>query len=242
MLKTLRHMIIISASLLLCNCSTTPPDPVSPGDPLEHINRDAFRFNDKFDKGFLKPTAIAYYAVTPYFFRRALGNVFNNLNETTVIGNDILQGDGRWFFSDSWRFVVNSTVGIFGTIDVAKHIGLMPHDNDFGLTLNSWGVYSSYLVVPFLGPKTVEGTLGMVPDFYMNIKTYYISTNVDVELFMLNGLNTRAQLLALEQTASGFMFDPYIFYRNAYLQSRAYELKINRRGPYFAAYDKEEYD
>jgi phospholipid-binding lipoprotein MlaA len=240
---TLLMCLAMYLAIFTCSCSTTPPDTVNPRDPLEHINRDAFRFNDKFDKGFLKPTAKAYKAVTPYFFRAGLSNFFNNLNETIVIGNDALQGDGVWLMSDTWRFVVNSTVGLLGTIDVAKHIGLMPHDNDFGLTLNSWGLYSSYLVVPFLGPKTVEGMLGMVPDYFLSIRSYYVSTDVDVGLFMLDGLNTRAQLLQVEQTASGFMFDPYIFYRNAYLQQRAYQLKINRRGPYFSAYDtNDEYD
>lgn len=235
-------LVVLFFAGLLSSCSTTPPDPVNPSDPMQHINRDAFRFNDKFDRGFLKPTAKAYKAVTPYFFRSSLSNFFSNLSEPVIIGNDILQADGRWFLSDTWRFVVNSTVGLLGTIDVAKHIGLQPHDNDFGLTLNSWGFYSDYLVVPFLGPKTVEGFAGMVPDYFMNPKNYYMSWDLNLGMFMLDGLNTRAQLLSLEQTASGFMFDPYIFYRNAYLQQRAYKLKINQRGPYFAGYDKADDD
>lgn len=230
-------VVILFFVSLLSSCTTTPPDPVNPPDPMQHINRDAFRFNDKFDRSFLKPTAKAYKAVTPYFFRSGLGNFLSNLREPVIIGNNILQGDVRWFLSDSWRFAVNSTVGLLGTIDIAKHIGLQPHDNDFGLTLNSWGFYSDYLVVPFLGPKTVEGFVGMMPDYFMNPTNYY-DVSWDLELFMLGGLNTRAQLLSLEQTASVFMFDPYIFYRNAYLQQRAYKLKINQRGPYFAGYDK----
>lgn len=83
----------------------------------------------------------------------------------------------------------------------------------------------------------MEGFVGMVPDYFMEIKSYYVPLDVSAGTFMLDGLNSRAQVLQLEQTASGFMFDPYIFYRNAYLQQRAYQLKINRRGPYFAAYD-----
>ncbi|MSP53316.1 MAG: VacJ family lipoprotein [Gammaproteobacteria bacterium] len=243
MQRIIRLALVMWLVIFTCGCSTTPPDPIDPRDPLEHINRDAFRFNDKFDKGFLKPSAKVYKAVTPYFFRSALSNFFSNLRETYVIGNDILQVRGAWAMSDSWRFVVNSTVGLLGTIDVAKHIGLMSHDNDFGLTLNTWGFYSDYLMVPFLGPKTMEGFIGMIPDYYMGIDSYYVPFDISAGMFMLDGLNTRAQYLKLEQTASGFMFDPYIFYRNAYLQQRAYQLKINRSGPYFPGYDtNDEYD
>ena len=241
MVRSLVSLLLMSFLLLLGGCTTVPTDPVNPPDPLQHVNRDAFRFNDKFDKHFLKPTAQAYKTVTPYFFRVGLSNFFSNLLEPQNVGNDFLQGDVEWALSDTWRFIVNSTVGLLGTIDVAKHIGLMPHTNDFGLTLNRWGVYSDYLMVPFLGPRTVEGMAGAVPDYFMSPQGYYLSFEESAGLYMLDGLNTRAQFLQVERTASGFIFDPYIFYRNAYLQQRAYLLKINRRGPYFSGYDNNDF-
>jgi len=238
--RRLLLFMIIGASLFLSACYTTPPNPATPHDPLQHLNRDAVRFNDKLDKAVLKPVAKGYTAITPYVVRRSVGNFFSNLDEIPVVFNDFLQGDVEWGFSDIWRFIINTTVGIFGLFDPASHIGLMPHRNDFGLTLNRWHIYTPYLVLPVLGPNTIGSSLGIPIDYYVGLRTRIFSFRVRVALFILNGINRRAALLQLEKTANQLIIDPYTFQRSAYLQFRAHLLQINKNGPQFPSEDDAE--
>ena len=63
------------------------------------------------------------------------------------------------------RFVINSTVGVAGLIDVAGKIGIPGNTNDFGITLGKAGAAEgSYLVLPLLGPKPPRDLVGMGVD------------------------------------------------------------------------------
>ena len=88
-------------------------------DPFEDLNRDIFIFNEKLDEKLLKPAAITYRKVTPQFARTGVTNFFNNLEEIDTTINQILQGEIKYAFNDAGRFVINSTIGLFGLIDVA---------------------------------------------------------------------------------------------------------------------------
>jgi phospholipid-binding lipoprotein MlaA len=239
-LLTHHKIVVASANLLLLavlsclgSCSTLPPNPVTPADPLEPLNRNTTRFNDKLDKAIIRPVARAYLKITPYFLRHSLDNFFTNFGSVIVISNDILQGEGRWALSDSWRFVINTTVGIGGIFDPAKHIGLQAHRNDFGLTLNRWHIYTPYFVMPFLGPNTIGGAIGIVPDYYLSCEASLIPLNTSVMLKVANSLNSRAILLQRQDQTAGLVLDPYTFYRSAYLQYRQHLHVINTAGPQF---------
>jgi phospholipid-binding lipoprotein MlaA len=212
--------------------STNPYE--SPNDPFEHFNRDTYRFNDKMDKAIIKPIARGYVKITPAPVRQSVSNFMDNLDGILTISNDILQGDGDWAFSDTWRFMINSTVGILGLFDPASHIGLMPHDNDFGLTLERWGWHSPYLIVPFAGPRTLGGVIAMPINGVMNMNSLVFTLDQRVMLLAIYGLNARAQILASEDLSSGMVFDPYIFMRDAYMQDLQYEVSINAAGPQFS--------
>lgn len=208
-----------------------PPTAIKPFDPLEHINRDGYRFNTRLDNAVIKPVATAYSKIFPHPVRQGISNVFDNLDQPIVIVNDVLQGHVQWFLSDTWRFLINSTAGVLGIFDVAKHIGLPPHDNDFALTLNTYHVFTPFLMVPVLGPRTVGSAAGTLTDYYFGLRRYVVPEQYEIEVLAFYGLNTRASILGLEQHTTGLMLDPYIFMRNAYLQQRAYQLRVNAEGP-----------
>ena len=86
-------------------------------------------------RALLKPTVKAYDTVVPGPARTGIHNFFGNVMMVPTILNDGLQGNFRWMFRDMGRFVVNSTLGLLGTVDVASDIGLMPRTQSFGLTL-----------------------------------------------------------------------------------------------------------
>lgn len=188
-------------------------------DPYETFNRHVYNFNDFIDKILLKPMATAYQKVLPSPARTGVTNFFNNLDLIPTVFNDALQGNSYCVGRDSWRFLINSTVGIGGLFDVAKHIYLPPHHEDFGLTLAKWGYHnSSYLMLPLLGPSTVRDTLGLPIDYGTNVYPYVDDTTSYVA-YGTRAINTRANLLHYDGVLKQ-AFDPYVFVRNAYMQKR----------------------
>ena len=192
-------------------------------DPWEGFNRAMFRFNDTLDTYALKPVAQGYRAVTPQFLEDGVHNVFGNVGDVGNLANNLLQGKLHNAGVDTGRLIFNTTFGLLGFFDVAKHMGLRKNDEDFGQTLGVWGLDSGpYLVIPFLGPSTVRDATGRVPDSFLtpypyidHVPTRNVTRGVQV-------VDTRANLLQAERLISG---DKYVLIRNAYLQSREFKIK-----------------
>lgn len=192
-------------------------------DPWEKFNRAIFSFNDRLDRYALKPVAKGYKAVTPQVVRSGISNFFVNLRSPLVILNDVLQGKVRQAGSDTARFVVNSTVGLAGFMDVAVHWHMPLHDEDFGQTLGKWGAGSGpYLMLPLFGPSTVRDTAGFGVDVFSNPRRYLLDNDVNLGLTAVDVVNTRATLLDLEGIVQG---DRYLFIRDLYLQRREFSVK-----------------
>lgn len=192
-------------------------------DPWEKYNRAIFRFNDRADRYVLRPVAKGYVAITPRFVRTGITNFFGNLRSPVVILNDALQGKVKQAGSDTVRFVVNTTVGLAGFIDVAVHLKLPLHDEDFGQTLGKWGMHTGrYLMLPFWGPSTIRDGVGLVVDTFTNPRHYLIENEVDWELLGLDVVNSRASLLDMDDIVQG---DRYLFIRDLYLQRRDFATK-----------------
>jgi phospholipid-binding lipoprotein MlaA len=191
-------------------------------DPLEPFNRAMFNFNDKLDRYFLKPVAKGYRAVVPSPARTGISNFFSNLHEPGVMVNDVLQGKFKHAASDLGRFLVNTTIGIYGLFDVATHFGLEQHNEDFGQTLGKWGVGSGpYLVLPFFGSSDFRDAPSLYVDYELYPPSHMEEQSTASKLYGVEIISTRAQLLEagdiLEQAAGQ---DPYIFVREAYRQRR----------------------
>lgn len=191
-------------------------------DPWESFNRKVFNFNDWFDRALFKPTAQVYDAVTPQFIRSGIGNFFNNIGEIPTISNDLLQGKFSRAASATGRFIINTTLGLAGTVDVATEFGLEAHDEDFGQTLAVWGAPAGpYMVLPFLGPSTVRDTGGKVGDWGTDVMSHVDDVDTRNGLRAIEILDLRASFLAADELMIG---DRYVFMRDAYLQSRDYDI------------------
>lgn len=191
-------------------------------DPWEGFNRKMFAFNEGADSYVLRPVAKGYKAVTPKPVRSSIGNIFTNLGEVKTIASDLGQLKFKQAASDTGRFLVNLTVGFFGVFDVASHIGLTKHDEDFGQVLGYWGVGSGpYIMWPFLGPSTVRDSAGLGLEYASRISMINFGRDRGENLAIagLYGINVRASLLDLEGMIQG---DRYVFIRSVYLQRRAY--------------------
>jgi phospholipid-binding lipoprotein MlaA len=219
---------ILSASA----CVTLPPNaPRLPQDPWESWNRGVYKVNDKLDRAVLKPVAKTYVRVVPSPIRTGVTNFFANLNMTTVLFNDTLQGKLRAAGTDLGRFLLNTTVGLGGILDPATPAGLAHNNNDFGLTLGHWGVHPGpFLELPLLGPSDVRDGAGEVVDTYTDPRQYIHNNYVRYGLFIPRFIDIRASLLSLDETLKN-VYDPYAFIRDAYLQRRAYQVSDGKSAP-----------
>ena len=191
-------------------------------DPFEDLNRDIFIFNEKLDEKLLKPAALTYRKVTPQFARTGVTNFFNNLEEIDTTINQVLQGEIKYAFNDAGRFVINSTIGLFGLIDVASKMGLEKHEEDFGQTLGVWGLNSGpYIMIPFLGPSNPRDLLSRPISSFLSGTFAMEDNDVKITLVGIDALETRERLLDAETLIIG---DKYIFVKDAYIQSREYEI------------------
>ena len=226
----------ISAGLFvlpfLYGCSVTPVQFPEPTDPWESTNRSIMEFNDDFDESAFKPIARTYQKITPDIVDVGISNFFGNLYEVSTTVNGALQGKPKQSIMDASRFIVNSSIGILGIFDVAKHIYLPKHDEDFGQTLAVWGVpKGNYVVLPFYGPSSVRAIVGRVGDMALHPFTYTpLFANVAVGwtatgLRVVEAIDMRADFLGAEAVASEAALDKYTFFRSAYNQQREYLIK-----------------
>jgi phospholipid-binding lipoprotein MlaA len=215
----MRYLIALLAAAVLSGCATTGGS--EPHDPWEKFNRGTFAVNDAVDRAVLKPVAEGYVKVVPGFAREGVSNFYSNLEDVGTALNNILQGKVVEGLGDAGRFVVNSTLGIFGLWDVATPMGLEKHYEDFGQTLGWWGLQPGpYLVLPLLGPSTLRDAPARAVD-----PSWYYSEAIDPErvYWMMRGLDivrTRADLLKAEGIVQEAALDKYSFIRDAWWQRR----------------------
>jgi len=214
-------------------------------DPLIGYNRFMFKVNEKLDTYAGKPIARLYNKIIPRPLNNIISRFYSNIDNVPTIGNDLLQANFYQATSDSWRLLINSTVGIGGAFDVAASTGLQPNYEDFGLTLAQWGwKNSTYFVLPVLGPSTLRDAGGRYVTYQMSIYPYISPSLLRESLYITGLVNDRAQLLQLQALFDQAAIDPYIFTRSAYLQRRAYLIKRNKEldNPYTAKEMKPFYD
>ena len=212
-----KTLLFLLASICFLSSST-----FADVDPYQNINEKTPNFNQTLDKQVASPVARLYKNITPDFIERGITNFTHNIEDLSIGLNNILQGKFNAGMSDFLRFTINSSVGLAGFVDVASHLGLVKHDEDFGQTLAVWGVPDGfYLVLPGLGPSTMRDTLAMIPDSFLTPLWLIDHDRTGYSLTAIDLVDTRARYLGLESIVIG---DEYLFYRDAYLQSRVYEI------------------
>jgi len=213
-----KYLLPLAISLALTGCAVNG----DPRDPVEPMNRAIHSFNEGFDRAILKPVAKGYQAVTPQFAQTGIRNFFANLDDVTVLANDILQLKLEQTTRDFLRLTFNSTFGMFGLLDIASEMGLQKHNEDFGQTLGRWGVGTGpYLVLPFMGPSNVRDTLGFSVD---SRHTDLVRNHADVAtrnpVLALRLVARRADLLEARKAVDEAALDNYEFTRDFYLERR----------------------
>lgn len=213
--------MIATTLFLTAGCATTQQHQSEANDPLEGYNRVMYSFNDTVDSAVLKPVAQGYDFIMPAPLNKGVSNFFSNLDDITVVINDLLQFKLTQAFYDTSRFAINTTAGILGFMDVASDFGYKKNNEDFGQTLGAWGVGTGpYIVLPFLGPSDIRDTVGFVGDIYTNPVTYIEHSATRTPIVITYIVDMRAGLLSAEKVLDEAAFDEYTFVREAYLQRR----------------------
>ena len=197
-------------------------------DPIEPANRVTDKVNDNIDRVTLKPAAQGYTAVVPKPMRTAVSNFYDNATYANTILNDFLQGKGQQGMMDIIRFLINSSLGIGGLVDVASSMGFDQHEEDFGQTLAVWGFsQGAYIIYPLLGPNSVRHT----PDFLTATGTdplfwasFVLAPYITIPVTALKYIDKRARLLEASDMRDELALDPYVFTREAYRQNRLYRI------------------
>ena len=198
-------------------------------DPWEKYNRRVHAFNMAVDRGLAKPLARAYVAAIPQPIRTGIGNFFDNLGGPVIVVNSLLQGNPRGAANALGRFLLNSTVGIGGLIDVADKAKMPSRGEDFGQTMATWGwKRSRYIEVPFLGPRTLRDLFGLAADTPLRPIQYLEDDKTRVFLQGLQLVDLRAKLLPIEGLINQGAVDEYALFRDMWLQRRNYQ--INQAG------------
>ena len=193
-------------------------------DPLESINRAVFSFNNVADRVVLEPVAKGYKKL-PSPIQSGVGNFINNLKLPLAAFNQLLQGQSKNAAESTGRFLVNSTIGIFGLIDVADDLGLEQKEEDFGQTLATWGVGDGfYVVLPLFGPSNVRDTTGMVMTMMTDpVNAYAVNQGESWAIPLrtaANAIDQRSKIIDEVNALRDNSVDYYAAVRSSYYQNR----------------------
>lgn len=239
-----RLIVILASSLLLSlgGCATQSSQQQmaaeqsngDPRDPLEPVNRVLWDFNyEVLDEFLVRPVTVGYVTVMPKFARTGLLNAAQNLEEPVNFVNNLLQGKVGGSMDSMVRFLLNTTIGVFGVFDVAEKMGVPRQDEDFDEVLGVWGIGNGpYLMLPGAGPNDVRGVSGEYVDNAYFPMTY-LNSNFTLLRWGVEILEARARLMEQEQQLENSA-DPYAFVKNAYFQNKAFQVsdgKIEQQEP-----------
>ena len=198
-------------------------------DPWQGFNRKMYTFNDAADKAVIRPIAVGYRKITTPTVRRLVNNFFANIKMPISIVNDLLQAKPVAAVHNTGRMAINTTLGFAGLFDPASEMNLPGEETDFGVTLARWGVPEGpYLVLPLVGPTTARDVWRLPVDSYFDPLAWYarehdqrFHTEYLPNFFYL--VTLRSMGIDAESLLQG-VYDPYIFYRDAYRQRRLYQI------------------
>ena len=219
-------------------------------DCFEKLNRATFAFNQGLDKAVIKPLAEGYRNL-PDPIQRGTSNAVKNLSNLITIPNNVLQGDLKTALINTGRLIVNSTVGLLGTIDVANKMGFPKYvKEDYGQTLGAWGIGPGcYVVLPVLGPSTLRDTAGsfanvMGGDPWYNASVHgnneFLSEGLYITSKVLGGIDFRSDNIESFENLETNSIDFYASVRSLYVQDRENKIKNTQRGNIEVLYKDEE--
>tara|TARA_B100000085_G_scaffold235489_1_gene223773 strand:- start:489 stop:1280 length:792 start_codon:yes stop_codon:yes gene_type:complete len=219
-------------------------------DCFEPLNRATFALNQGLDEAIFEPLAKGYRKL-PDPVQKGTRNAVTNLSNLITIPNNVLQGDVRMALINTGRLVVNTTLGLLGTIDVANKMGFPKYEKeDYGQTLGVWGIGPGcYLVLPVLGPSNIRDTAGSFVNVFGGDPWYnasvhgnneFLSEDIFIISKALSGVDFRANNIESLENLEKNSIDFYASVRSLYTQDRENKIKNNQRGSIEVLYKEDQ--
>ncbi len=214
-------------------------DPSEIKDCFENVNRATFAFNQALDGVIFKPVASVYKKL-PSPVKSGVSNSLENLSNLVTIPNNLLQGDFTLASVNTGRFLINTTVGVLGLMDVAQHLGLTEYKKeDYGQSLAKAGVGPGcYLVLPVLGPSTARDTVANAANFLGGDPWYNVTVKNDTHYFRdldyygskaTSGVDFRAKNFNSLENLKENSLDFYASVKSLYLQDRQQKIANTKK-------------
>lgn len=241
-MKPVLQMVALMGALGLAACTTPGPNAIAgePFDPFEEGNRKTHAFNKAIDRAVLRPSGNAYGAI-PEDIQTGISNFAANLALPSEAVNKLLQGDVPGLLQNSYRFLVNTTLGLGGVFDPATYFGVPAATTDFGETLYVWGAQEgAYVELPFVGPSTERAAVGKIVDLFTNPLSYILPSP---EKFIGTGAGLASKIGdrgRYADTIDSILYDSVDSYAQSqtiYLQNRRYGLGDEGSDAYLDPYD-----
>ncbi len=225
--------LIVLAALAMAGCASSskaPPQGAAVeedfNDPFEDTNRAIFDFNQVVDRNVLVPVAKAYRTVLSDPLRDSARDFLYNLRAPLIFANDTLQGKFHLAGDTLARFVINSTIGMAGLVDVAGRWGIPYHEQDFGVTFGVWGVPEGpYLIIPVLGPSDPRDLTGQVAEGFADPWNIIAADHHMVWISFVrggvSGIDQRSRYIESLADIERTSLDYYATIRSLYRQRRA---------------------
>ncbi len=196
-----------------------------PYDPIEGINRATHEFNKGLDRYAVRPISNVYGSYVPEIIRTPISNFRGNINEPKRFINHLFQRDFSSAGTDLSRFIINSTLGIGGLIDVASMWDIYPRSTGFDETFRSFNIpRGAYLELPLFGPNSVRGSFGLITDYVLN-PSKPITAGIDgVVMISVEVANVFQRRYEFAPMIDGTLYgsaDSYSAARNIFLQTKS---------------------
>lgn len=192
-------------------------------DPLEPLNRVIFEINDKLYFIVLRPVATGYSFIVPEPARESINNFFKNLAYPVRLVSCLLQGKGEKAWLETQKFLVNSTGGVLGLINLAEISDdkFKTSGEDLGQTFGYWGAgHGFYLVLPVFGPSSLRDGLGRVGDYFLDPLNYLEPQEHRWALSATDVVNSESLRLGDYEDLREAAIDPYTAFKDVYVQYR----------------------
>ena len=214
-------------------------EPAEVKDCFEGFNRASFALNQGLDKIIFKPVASVYRGL-PSPVKTGVSNSLDNLSNVVTIPNNILQGEFSLAGVNTGRFIINTTVGILGLVDVATYLGITEYEKeDYGQSLATYGVGPGcYLVLPVLGPSTIRDTAASLTNFVGGDAWYNVTVRNDTHYFrdvdyysskITGGVDFRAKNYDSIENVEKNSLDFYASVKSLYLQDRQQKILNSKK-------------
>lgn len=199
-------------------------------DPIEPFNRLIFQINDKLYYYLLKPVSKVFSFVIPKDLRLALGRAINNSKTPISCANCLLQGRFKDGGTEFARLIINTTLGLGGLFDPARDWwDIRAKKADFGQTMGHYGLtHGFYMVLPLLGPSSARDGIGTFAGYFTLPQNYFMNFQHKLIVFSVDIVNHVSINPEEYDNLKRDAFDPYIFFRDAYIQHRAELIRESR--------------